>query len=137
MFDVGVGEIVFLVILGIVLFGPERIPDMAKKAARIYHYLRGVANNATGTLRSELGPEFADLQMSDLNPRQFAQKYLMKEIQPVLDDVKHDVEKIDQEMRAEVADVRELVESRQATPAAAGGAAEPTQLAAPFDPEAT
>ncbi|WP_026927102.1 sec-independent translocase [Granulicoccus phenolivorans] len=136
MFDVGVGEIVFLVILGIVLFGPERIPDMARKAARVYHYLRGVANNATGTLRNELGPEFADLQMSDLNPRQFAQKYLMKEIQPVLDDVKHDVEMIDQQMRAEVADVRELVEAKQA-PASTANQPAATPTSAPFDSEAT
>ena len=47
-----------LLILGVVMFGPERIPPMARKAAKIIHFLRNIANDATSQLRNELGPEY-------------------------------------------------------------------------------
>lgn len=72
-------EIFFLAVLGVVIFGPEKLPDLARKAARVVHYLRGVANNARQTLTEELGPEFAGMDLRDLNPRTFVEKHVLSE----------------------------------------------------------
>jgi sec-independent protein translocase protein TatB len=37
-----------------------------------------MVTNAQNDLRSELGPEFADLELQDLNPRNFVRKHLLE-----------------------------------------------------------
>ncbi len=59
------------------MFGPERIPGFARKAARVYKYLMNIASGAKDQLASELGPEFADLSLADLNPKTFISKHLL------------------------------------------------------------
>lgn len=88
MFDIGAGEFIFIVVLAVVLLGPEKIPDYARKAARILHWLRNIANNATTSIKSELGPEYQNLSLEDLNPKTFIQKHLLADIQEELDEVK-------------------------------------------------
>ena len=66
-----------LVLLAVLMFGPERIPPFARKAARVYKYLMGIASGAKDQLVGELGPEFADLSLADLNPKTFISKHLL------------------------------------------------------------
>ncbi len=75
MLDFNAGEILLLVVLAVIIFGPEKLPDLARKAARVVNYLRGIANDARGQLR-EYAPELADLQLADLNPRTFGARLL-------------------------------------------------------------
>ncbi|MDO5681958.1 MAG: Sec-independent protein translocase subunit TatB [Propionibacteriaceae bacterium] len=127
MFDVGPAEIALLAVLAVIIFGPERLPELARKAARIVRFLRGIANNAQESLSRELGTE-VDLS----NPKGFIKSYLLQDIQPVLDDVKKDLQEVEKEVREEFAHVKGNIEAldsaRQGDVAYAG---------APFDPEAT
>lgn len=77
MFDIGAPELIFLALLGIVLFGPEKLPSLARKAGRVVRYLSSIANDAKGQLRAELGPEWDDVSLSDLNPKNFISKHLL------------------------------------------------------------
>lgn len=78
MFGVGVPEIAVLLVVAVIVFGPDRLPDMARQAARMLHTLRGFARNAQNELRDELGPEYADLQLRDLDPRVAVRKQIME-----------------------------------------------------------
>lgn len=69
MFDVGLPEIAVILLIAVVVFGPERLPEFARQAARMLHTLKGFANNAQKELRDELGPDYADLRLRDLDPR--------------------------------------------------------------------
>lgn len=69
MFDVGLPEIAVILLIAVVVFGPERLPEFARQAARMLHTLKGFANNAQRELRDELGPDYADLKLRDLDPR--------------------------------------------------------------------
>ncbi len=80
MFGIDAVDLVLIVVLGVVLFGPERLPEYSRKAARIFVYLRGVANNATSTIRSELGPEYSELELRDLHPKAFIAKHMREEV---------------------------------------------------------
>lgn len=78
MFGIGPVEFIILVVIGIVVFGPERLPEAAKKAALMIRQVRQMANNARNDLADELGPEFRDLELEDLrNPRRAVQKYVL------------------------------------------------------------
>jgi sec-independent protein translocase protein TatB len=85
MIDFNMAEIVVLGVIAVIIFGPEKLPDLARKTARVLSYLRNIANDAQGRLRQELGPEFADLELSDLNPRALVNKHLLNPIQDEVD----------------------------------------------------
>jgi sec-independent protein translocase protein TatB len=86
MIDINGPEILILLVIAVIIFGPEKLPELARKAARVFNYLRGIANDAQSRLRDELGPEFADLNLASLNPKALAAS--------VLDPVKAEVSDI-------------------------------------------
>lgn len=77
MLDFNMIEIVILGAMAIIFFGPERLPEFARKTARVMAYLRQIGNDARGQLRQELGPEFDDIRLSDLNPRNLISRHLL------------------------------------------------------------
>ncbi|MEZ5089899.1 MAG: sec-independent translocase [Micropruina sp.] len=127
--DFNASEIILLLVLAIVLFGPEKLPELARKTARVLHYVRRIANDAQGRLREELGPEYANLQLADLNPKAFVAKHLGPDAMDDLDSV--------------AAEVRSARTGLDDAPTASGDdpagkdepAAQPRPT--PFDPEAT
>lgn len=74
MFNIGPLELVVLAIVGIVVLGPEKLPGLARDAARMLRTLRELATGARQQLREELGPEFADLDLRNLDPRSAVQR---------------------------------------------------------------
>jgi sec-independent protein translocase protein TatB len=76
VFDIGTGEILVLAIIALLVFGPERLPQVAAQAGRALRQMREMAVGARRDLRNQLGPEFADLDLRDLNPRSFVRKNL-------------------------------------------------------------
>lgn len=76
MFGIGFGELVVIAFLAVLVFGPDRLPELAQQAGRFLRQLRNFANNARDELRSELGPEYADLELSDLDPRAIVRKHI-------------------------------------------------------------
>lgn len=93
LFDVGLGEMVVLVVLALVIFG-EKLPQAAAQAGRALRQLRQMANNAKADLQEGLGPEFKDFDLADLHPRTFVRKHLLEDLDddgapvrgPVFDD---------------------------------------------------
>ena len=68
LLDINGPEFVLLLVLAVILFGPERLPELARKAARVVRYVRTMAGTAQEQLSKELGPGFEDLDFRDLNP---------------------------------------------------------------------
>ncbi|MGA4670461.1 sec-independent translocase [Propionibacteriaceae bacterium Y1923] len=141
--DLGVGEIGMLLILAVLMFGPEKIPPLARKAAKVIHFLRGIANDATSQLRSELGPEYANLSITDLNPKTFIAKHLLGDLQEDLNEIKEDLGSIKKDFEAEGKDLTEIekaiknTDDAMATASRAAATAGNYWTAAPFDAEAT
>jgi sec-independent protein translocase protein TatB len=77
VFDINPLEMVALVILAIILFGPDRLPKVAADAGRMLRQFREFTQTARADLSRELGPEFRDLNLEDLNPRTLARKNLL------------------------------------------------------------
>jgi sec-independent protein translocase protein TatB len=77
VFNIGPLELMVLAAVGLIVLGPERIPGLARDAARMIRTLRELATGARTQLREELGPEFADMDLRSLNPRTAIQRAIL------------------------------------------------------------
>lgn len=63
MFDIGVGEILVIAIVGLLVFGPDRLPEMAKQAGGWVRDLRKMVASARSEMSGSLGVD--DRYLSD------------------------------------------------------------------------
>lgn len=78
MFGVGLPEMAVIVLVAVIVFGPDKLPDYARQAGRLLRQVRKFAQAAQQDLRDELGPEFADLKLTDLDPRVAIRKHILE-----------------------------------------------------------
>ncbi len=78
MFGVGIAEMMVIALVAVVVFGPDKLPELAKQAGAILRKARDFANTARDELREELGPEFSDLELRDLDPRAIVRKHIVE-----------------------------------------------------------
>lgn len=76
MFGVGLPEFAVLAFVAVLVFGPDKLPELARQAGIMVRKARTLANNARDELRAELGPEYADLELKDLDPRTIVKRHL-------------------------------------------------------------
>lgn len=80
MFDLDFWKLAVLGVVALIVFGPERLPGMAAQVGRALRELRKMAEGAKSELQENLGPEFSQFDIADLNPKHFVRKHLMDEI---------------------------------------------------------
>ena len=83
--NVGWGEMLVLVIAGLVILGPERLPGAIRWTSGTLRQARDYISGATKQLRDDLGPEFDDLReplselqkLRGMTPRAALTKHLL------------------------------------------------------------
>lgn len=86
MFGIGLPEVLVIVVVAVFVFGPERLPEFARQAGRMARQLRKLAVSAQTDLRKELGPDYADLRLTDLDPRVALRKHILEAMEDEDDD---------------------------------------------------
>lgn len=81
MFDIGLPEFMVLAVVAIFVFGPDRLPEVARQAGKFLRSARQTITTARAQLSNELGPEFQDLDLRDLHPRALVQKHLLDDLE--------------------------------------------------------
>ncbi|MPY52927.1 sec-independent translocase [Streptomyces acidicola] len=106
--DIGPLELVTIVVLAVLVFGPEKLPKMIQDVTRTIRKIRDFSESAKQDIRQELGPEFKDFEFEDLNPKTFIRKQLdndelgIKEIRNGFD------------LKKEMAEITDAVNGREA-----------------------
>lgn len=83
--NVGWGEMLVLVIAGLVILGPERLPGAIRWTAGAVRQVREYLSGATNQLREDLGPDFEDFRaplselqkLRGMTPRAALTKHLL------------------------------------------------------------
>jgi sec-independent protein translocase protein TatB len=76
VFGVGLPELAVIIVVGLLVFGPDRLPDYAKQAGQFIRQVRAFSTATRDDIRRELGPEFADFELTDLDPRRAVRRYI-------------------------------------------------------------
>ncbi|MFI5827078.1 sec-independent translocase [Streptomyces sp. NPDC051578] len=120
--DIGALEVVTIVVLAILVFGPDKLPKVIQDVSGVIRKIRSFSDSAKQDIRSELGPEFKDFEFEDLNPKTFIRKHLaenedLREIRTSFD------------LRKELSEVTDAVNGKDTQPGPAASAAAATPVA--------
>ncbi|RPF22492.1 twin-arginine translocase TatA/TatE family subunit [Myceligenerans xiligouense] len=84
MFGINGWELGLIVVLAVVLIGPERLPGYAEQLGGAVRRARGYLTDARSRVDEELGPEFRDVDWSKFDPRQYDPRKIVRDA--LLDD---------------------------------------------------
>lgn len=121
--DIGPLELVTIVVLAVLVFGPDKLPKVIQDVMRTVRKIREFSESAKADIRSELGPEFKDFEFEDLNPKTFIRKQMdndelgLKEIRNGFD------------LKKEMAEVTDAVHSRDTDASASGSSSSSSDAA--------
>ncbi|MDO9380628.1 MAG: sec-independent translocase [Nocardioidaceae bacterium] len=74
-------EIAVVVIVAVLVFGPDKLPDLARQAGQFLRTFRQMVDNAKTDLADEMGDDFAglkDLNLRDLDPREMVRRNIVE-----------------------------------------------------------
>ena len=77
--SLGYPEMGMLLIFAMFVFGPERLPGMAKELGKLLRQARTYGRTVRDDLKTEMGPEFGDLDLRSLSPKTFIRKHLLED----------------------------------------------------------
>jgi sec-independent protein translocase protein TatB len=78
MMGIGFAEFLMIGVVALLVFGPDRLPDFARQAGRMVRQVRTLSRQARDDLRAELGPDYADFELADLDPRRAIRKHILE-----------------------------------------------------------
>ncbi|WP_328536865.1 sec-independent translocase [Streptomyces sp. NBC_00344] len=112
--DIGALEIVTLVVLAVIVFGPDKLPKVIQDVTRTIRKIREFSESAKQDIRTELGPEFKDFEFEDLNPKNFVRKQLMDNDDLGLKEIRSSFD-----LKKELSEVADAVQGKESATAAA------------------
>jgi sec-independent protein translocase protein TatB len=129
--NVGWGEILVLIVVGLVVLGPERLPGAIRWTSSALRQSRDYLSGMTTQLREDIGPEFDNLR----EPLSELQK--LRGMTPRAALTKHLFDGDDSLFTSFDQPVRGVPESPVAQPMMTSHQAQPAAGPAPFDTDAT
>ncbi len=131
--NVGIGEIAVIVLVCLIVFGPERLPQMARQVGRFLGQLRLTTQGALDQLKQEA--DLKDINLPDLRVgslRSQARDYVREllDIEGQMADLEREREEIKASLEAEA-------EPNGSAPNGSSSNGSATSKPAPVDPEAT
>lgn len=79
MFGINGAEFLVLLVIAVVVVGPERLPRYAEQLAHAVRRLRHFLGEARERVQTELGDDVADLDWESLDPRRYDPRRIVRE----------------------------------------------------------
>ncbi|MDP2950261.1 MAG: Sec-independent protein translocase protein TatB [Chloroflexota bacterium] len=116
-FGIGLPEIVLILVLALIVLGPQRLPEFAAQLARLVRQARRYAGQVTSQLKYELGDLAQDYEA------------LREELRQLREELREQSKPLEEELRAVGSELKASSESIQA--AASGKLEKPQEAAQP------
>ncbi len=84
MFGINGPEFFLLLLIGILVIGPQRLPEYTQKLANLVKEVRRMASGAREQIKEEVGIDIDDVDWKKYDPRQYDPRRIIKEA--LLDD---------------------------------------------------
>ena len=84
MFGINGPEFLLLLLIGILVIGPQRLPEYTQKLANLVREVRRMASGAREQIKEEVGIDIDDVDWKKYDPRQYDPRRIIKEA--LLDD---------------------------------------------------
>jgi sec-independent protein translocase protein TatB len=84
VFGINGPEFFLLLIIGILVIGPQRLPEYTQKLANLVKEVRRMASGAREQIKEEVGIDIEDVDWKKYDPRQYDPRRIIKEA--LLDD---------------------------------------------------
>ncbi|MGO4533613.1 twin-arginine translocase TatA/TatE family subunit [Leifsonia sp. 2MCAF36] len=72
-------KLVIIAVIAAFLLGPQRLPAAAAGLGRFVRTLKNLAQDTTGRIREEVGPEFDDIDWARFDPRQYDPRRIIRD----------------------------------------------------------
>jgi sec-independent protein translocase protein TatB len=79
MFGIGVPEMLVIAMVAMLVFGPDKLPDLARQFGGFVRTVKQMAENAKNDLGREMGEDFSNLSLRDLDPREVVRKNFLED----------------------------------------------------------
>jgi sec-independent protein translocase protein TatB len=76
VFDLSILKIAVLAVLAVVVFGPDKLPEIVADVMRFVRAVQDFARTSTEELTRDLPPEVKDLDLTDLRPKSLAGRFI-------------------------------------------------------------
>ncbi len=121
MFDIGLPELMIILVLGLVLLGPDRLPGVIRQITGFIRMLRSSYGDALAVFKDQLG----DVQ-EDIDAIRGEISSIQGEVRSTAEDVEKDVKEVESEVKTAGADIQRGLDET----AKEAGATRPDQMGA-------
>ncbi|MBT2249851.1 Sec-independent protein translocase TatB [Arthrobacter sp. BHU FT2] len=137
MFGINGPEFFLLLIIGVLVIGPQRLPEYTQKLANLVKEVRRMASGAREQIKEEVGIDIDDVDWKKYDPRQYDPRRIIKEA--LLDDDTKPVSAGAPAAVAAVSGAAAVAAASESAPARPERVVQslPAGEPAPFDTEAT
>lgn len=85
MFDINGGEFLILLVVAVLVIGPERLPKYAEQLGQLARRAKALLQETRSRVDDELGDDLKDVDWAALDPRKYDPRRIVREA--LLDDV--------------------------------------------------
>ncbi len=113
IFGINGGELIILIVLALLLLGPEKIPEYLRKLREWVHKARLLAEGAKEQFKEETGTDFDEVDWKKYDPRQYDPRRVIRE---ALSEPIDDLETSLQDARSTVQEAADTVLDKRERP---------------------
>lgn len=118
MFDIGFSEILVILLVSLIVIGPERLPKVARTLGHLWGRVQRYVNTVKQDINSSV--ELEELREVERKVKAEADA-LQNSMQQTSNDIDHEMRQLERDLEQPVADVQKVI------PAVAGSTALPNQ----------